>query len=331
MGAEHAFSYGSIDTVEIAGVSSRNLARAEAIAQHSSAKAVTGAFALIDNPAIDAIDVCVPSINHREYVVAALRRGKHVFCETPFALRLEDADAMIEAARASKKVLLVGLLIRSIAAYEHVHQIAGSAELGKVLSVTTYRLGSYLRADAPDHKEHYSELSTELMTFDFDFVQWLLGRPARITAAAAGSVRGGPGEISALLEYDDGRSATVLASGIMPSGFPFSVGFRVLLERGAFEHSLVIDAGEFKATFVRCPERGSQERVSLPERNPYEQELRLFADCIVGKADPALLDPERAREVLALSIATQQSLREHRGIDLVRVLGRTRARDSRCA
>jgi len=69
--------------------------------------------------------------------------------------------------------------------YEHVHQIAESGELGKVLSVIAYRLGSYLRADAPDHKEHYSEPSTELMTFDFDFVQWLLGRPARVTAAAA--------------------------------------------------------------------------------------------------------------------------------------------------
>ena len=151
MGAEHAFSYRSIDSVEVAGIFARNLARAETIAQRSSAKAVTDAFALIDDPAIDAIDVCVPSINHREYVVAALRRGKHVFCETPFALRLGDADAMIAAARASRKVLLVGLLIRSIAAYEHVHRIAESRELGKVLSVTAYRLGSYLRADAPDH------------------------------------------------------------------------------------------------------------------------------------------------------------------------------------
>lgn len=95
-----------------------------------------------------------------------------------------------------------------------VHRVVESGELGKVLSVAAYRLASHLRADAPDHKEHYGEPSPELMTFDFDFVQWLLGRPVRVTAAAAGNARGGPGEISALLEYDDGRSATVLASGI---------------------------------------------------------------------------------------------------------------------
>jgi len=88
-----------------------------------------------------------------------------------------------------------------------------------------------------------------------------------------------------------------------------------VLERGAFEHDLVIEAGEFKTTFVHYPEKGSPEQVSLPDRNPYEQELRLFADCILGKGDPTLLSAERAREALTLSIATQQSLREHRGID----------------
>ena len=38
--------------------------------------------------------------------------------------------------------------------------------MGKVLSVSAYRHGSHLHADAPDHKEYYSKPSTELMTFD---------------------------------------------------------------------------------------------------------------------------------------------------------------------
>jgi hypothetical protein len=46
----------------------------------------------------------------------------------------------------------------------------------------------------------------------------------------------------------------------MPSGFPFSVGFRVVLERGAFEHGLVIEAGEFKATFVRYRRKALRSR-----------------------------------------------------------------------
>jgi UDP-N-acetylglucosamine 3-dehydrogenase len=162
--------------------------------------------------------------------VTALKNGKHVFCETPFALSIEDGRAMIEAARESKRILMVGLLMRSIAHCEYTRRAVTSGEYGRLLSVAAYRLGSYLHPGAPDHKPHYSDPSTELMTFDFDFIQWLMGRPARISASAVATERGTPGEISAVLGYDDGRGATVLASGLMPKSFAFSAGYRAVFE-----------------------------------------------------------------------------------------------------
>jgi UDP-N-acetylglucosamine 3-dehydrogenase len=191
MGTAHADPYARFKDVKVIGVFSRNQERAEAVARICGAKSVNDAFALLDDPTI-AIDVCVPSANHREFVVAALQRGKHVFCETPFALQLRDAEVMIEAARHSGHILLVGLLVRSIAHYEHVHRVAASGRLGKILSVTAYRLGSYLRSEGPGRKEYYADPTTELMTFDFDFVQWLLGRPASISATAAKTESGSP-------------------------------------------------------------------------------------------------------------------------------------------
>jgi UDP-N-acetylglucosamine 3-dehydrogenase len=317
MGGEHAYCLGEIENAEVAGVFSRNRERAEAAAKACNAEAVSDPFALISDGTIDAIDVCLPSANHREFVIAALAQGKHVFCETPFALRLDDAEAMIEAARKSKTILMVGLLMRSAAHYEHVHNLAASGELGKILSVVTFRLGSYLRPGAPDHKEHYSEPSTELMTFDFDFVQWLLGRPLRLTASAVSMDGVTPGEISAILDYEDSRTATVLASGIMPVSFPFSAGFRVVFERGAFELSTVFEDGPPKSTFTLFPERGAKNAVAVAGHNPYEKELRHFIACIRREADPDLLAPERALEALQLSLATQQSLREHKSVDLI--------------
>ncbi len=316
MGSEHADCFREIEGVEVAGVFSRNLERAEVAARICNAKAVADPSELVKDRSIDAIDVCVPSANHREFVVAALEQGKHVFCETPFALRLEDAEAMIEAARKSKKVLLVGLLLRSAAHYEHIYRIAASGELGKILSVVTYRLGSYLRAGAPDHKDHYSDPSTELMTFDFDFVQWLLGRPRRVTATAVNTESGTPGEISAVLDYEGSVAATVLASGIMPASFPFSAGYRVVFERGAFELDTVFEDGPPKITFTFFPQQGSAQAVTVAGHNPYEKELRHFVACVRGEAAPALLSAEHALTALKLSLATQQSLREHRSIDV---------------
>lgn len=316
MGGEHAFCLGEIEDAEVIGVFSRSRERAEAAAKICQAKAVSDPFALINDRSIDAIDVCVPSAIHREFVIAALAQGKHVFCETPFALRLDDAEAMIEAAQESGKVLMVGLLMRSAADYEHIHRIAASGELGRIMSIVTYRLGSYLRAGAPDHKEHYSEPSTELMTFDFDFAQWLLGRPRRITATAVNNENGIAGEISAVLDYDGSCAATVLASGILPASFPFSAGFRVVFERGAFELSLVFGDGPPKSTFTFFPQQGTGEAVTIAGHNPYEKELRHFIGGIRNDADLALLAPERALEALKLSLATQQSLREHRSIEI---------------
>ena len=88
------------------------------VAGSRGAKAVDDASALFDDPTIHAIDVCVPSVNHHEFVLAALQRGKHVFCETPFAVQLTAAEAMIEAAKHARRLFMVGLLERSIAQYE---------------------------------------------------------------------------------------------------------------------------------------------------------------------------------------------------------------------
>ena len=90
---------------------------------------------------------------------------------------------MRDAARRAGRLLQVGLLMRSVSAYGHVEAVARSGEHGRLLSVATWRLGSYLHADAPDRKAHYGDPSTELMTFDFDFVHWLMGQPQSLRPA----------------------------------------------------------------------------------------------------------------------------------------------------
>jgi predicted dehydrogenase len=176
-------------------------------------------------------------------------------------------------------------------------------------------LGSYLRRDAPDHKSHYGDPSTELMTFDFDFIQWLMGRPDRLSASAVSTPKGASGEISALLSYADGRHATVIASGLMPPGAPFSVGFRALFEGALYDHRAVFeDKGPPTSSFTIISGRQRAKPVSVAGKNPYQAELQRFVDCILGRADPALLDVERAIEALVLSTATQRSLAERASV-----------------
>jgi len=305
-----------MDDVEVVAVFSRRIDRARALAKTLGARAVSDLDAILTDPNIDAVDVCLPSANHPEAVIPALQAGKHVFCETPFALRMTDGQAMLDAAKAAKRILLVGLLMRSAAHYQHIHAQVESGQCGDLRSIVAYRLGSYLRPGGQDHKDHYSEPSLELMTFDFDFINWLIGPPIAVSATAVDLDDGTPGEISALLDYGNRRSATVIASGNMPLSFPFSAGFRVAFERGMFQLDMAFGAGPPKISFQFFPADGNPTPVTIPGHDPFEKELRHFIDCIHGKADPELLDGHRALEALQLSIATQQSLHEHRSINL---------------
>jgi len=307
MGTVHAAAYAGMPEVSVVGVFSRDPARAASVAAICKAEPCTDAAQLIEHADIDAIDVCLPSETHHDVVIPALRAGKHVFCESPLALDLEQAERMRDAARRAGRLLQVGLLMRSVSAYGHVEAVARSGEHGRLLSVTTWRLGSYLHADAPDRKAHYGDPSTELMTFDFDFVHWLMGQPQSLSASAARLPDGRPGEISAVLTYPQGRHATVIASGLMPPASPFTVGFRALLERAAFEHLTTFSGGPPKSSFTVTVGTTPARPVPVANRNPYEVELQRFVDCVRGRADPALLDVDRAIEAQRLSLATIQS------------------------
>jgi UDP-N-acetylglucosamine 3-dehydrogenase len=315
MGSVHADCYQRIEGANVVGVFSRNRERAEAAAKICGAQAVVDAFALLDDSSIDAIDVCLPSANHEEFVLAALQRGKHVFCETPFALELTAAEAMLAAAKASGRLFMVGLLERSIVQYEHIQRAVIAGQLGRILTITTYRLGSYLQSE--ESRRHYADPTLELMTLDYDFIRWLIGTPASVCAASVDTESGIPGEVSAVLKWDSGSTATVTGSGIMPNGFPFSVGFRILFEKGAFELETVFEgAGPPKNTFRFYPETETVETLAIEEHDPYERELRYFVDAVHGETNPGLLDARHAYEALKLSFATLQSVKESRVIRL---------------
>lgn len=61
-----------------------------------------------DNPEIDIIYVVLPNALHAEYVVRAAKAGKHVICEKPMAVTVEDCDMMINACREAGRMLSIG-------------------------------------------------------------------------------------------------------------------------------------------------------------------------------------------------------------------------------
>jgi UDP-N-acetylglucosamine 3-dehydrogenase len=303
MGAAHAAAYATFPDVEVAAVFSRMPERAEVVAAACSAAATMDARRLIEAPDIDAIDICVPTQAHCPLVLSALDSGKHVFCETPLALTMEEALAMQAASHRSGRLLQVGLLMPSGGAYQHLRAVVETGRHGRLVDLSTWRLGSYLRPDSSNHKPHHGDPTTELMTFDFDVVNWLLGPPGRLEAEERN------GDLVAYLGYSDGRRATVTASGMRSPQMPFTVGFRAHFDHAVFGLETTFESGPPRSTFTMSEGAdASRQPVPVPDRNPYEVELRHFVDCIDGRGDPSLLDVGRAIEALTLSLATQRAI-----------------------
>lgn len=90
---------------------------AQRLAERLDVEAYSDLQAMLDNPAIDAVVIASPARTHAEWVIAAAQVGKHVFCEKPMAITLDEADSAIAAAKRAGVVLQVGFNRRFVSGF----------------------------------------------------------------------------------------------------------------------------------------------------------------------------------------------------------------------
>jgi predicted dehydrogenase len=105
--------------------------------------------AMIVDPDVEAIAVCVPAAAHADLAVAALEAGKHVLVEKPLALSLADCDRMIEAEAVSRGTVTVGFNMRHHRLVARARKAIREGELGAIALLQTTLSGAS-ELDAPD-------------------------------------------------------------------------------------------------------------------------------------------------------------------------------------
>jgi D-xylose 1-dehydrogenase (NADP+, D-xylono-1,5-lactone-forming) len=114
-------------------VASRSISSAEAYAREHKIPRAHGSYDdLLNDPEIDVIYNSLPNHLHAEWTIKALRAGKHVLCEKPFALSLSEVDAMISASQETGKVLAEAFMYRYHIQTLKVKEIVDSGKLGKL-------------------------------------------------------------------------------------------------------------------------------------------------------------------------------------------------------
>ena len=133
----HLPEYAANPNVELVGYYDLNRERAEKVAAQYGGKVYDTYFDLLNNPAIDAVSICVDNRSHAEITTYALYAGKHVLCEKPMAITLAECESMVAAAEFNGKHLMIGHNMRFDPVYRRAKKLLDEGVIGDVITFRT--------------------------------------------------------------------------------------------------------------------------------------------------------------------------------------------------
>lgn len=133
----HIPEYAENPYAELAGFYDLNTQRAAELAAQYGGKAYESAEAMLADPAIDAVSVCVANHAHAPITIAALKAGKHVLCEKPMATTLEECEEMVKTAHEAGKFLMIGHNQRLAKAHAVAKELIDQGMIGRIITFRT--------------------------------------------------------------------------------------------------------------------------------------------------------------------------------------------------
>jgi len=131
----HLPEYAEHPEAKIYALYDLNMDRAQALAKQYDAKAYDSIEALLADPNVDAVSVCAANNAHAQITIDALNAGKHVLCEKPMAVTLQECENMVSAAEKNGKFLMIGHNQRLAKAHVLAKELVNKGEIGSIISV----------------------------------------------------------------------------------------------------------------------------------------------------------------------------------------------------
>ncbi|HBE13805.1 MAG TPA: hypothetical protein DCY74_06510 [Clostridiales bacterium] len=141
---------------------------------------------IVNAPDIDAVVVATPDQWHEAMTVAALEKGKHVICEKPMALSLDECIHMIEASKRTGKKLMVGQVCRYAPAFVKAKEMVESGTIGELYFVESEYAHDYIRSRGVGEWRLDSRRHGILGggCHAMDLLCWIAGKPEEVFAYA---------------------------------------------------------------------------------------------------------------------------------------------------
>lgn len=289
----------------IVGVMSQNAARGAAFAaEHGIPQSFDSLDALLADPAIGAVYISTTNELHAPQAIAAAAAGKHVVCEKPLALNMDDARAIVQACAAAGVVLATNHHLRNAATHQAMRQLISEGAIGKPLYARVFHavnLPPKLQGWRLNSPSAGGGVILDITVHDVDTLRFLMGsEPVDATARAhaEGPVENG---VMAILRFDNGVLAQLhdafnvkfAGTGVEIHGTLGSVfGRDVMTQRAVGE--------------VRLRDAEGERLIPVNHHNLYTHSLMHFNKAVRGEGAPSASGDDGLRS-LASALAVVKS------------------------
>jgi predicted dehydrogenase len=317
-----------------------NIASARLMAdKHGVTDAVGDVEEILARTEVDAVAIVTPNDSHEEIAIAALAAGKHVICEKPMAMNLEEARRMKAAADTAGVVTGINFTWRHSSAAVYARHLVSQGELGRIFHINgCFHQGWLINPDVPliwrlRKDKTGSGCLGDIGAHIIDLSEWVSGE--RITSVVADMttfieerpLQGGSG--TGPVDVDDAASLMVrFGNGAMgsltSSRYVISEGMDQRLEIYGEKGAILMDfhnpdslkasigrfAGENQMLSIPIPARFKQTPTGYLQRN-----VKNFIDAIVAgeQMSPSFADGLHNQEILE---AVETSVSERSWVDI---------------
>lgn len=278
---------------------------------------------LVDDPNVDLVDVCLPPGLHAQATIAALKAGKHVFCEKPISLSAADGVKMCATAEKTGRLLLIGHVLPFFPEYHFALEAAQSGKFGKLL-------GGHFKRVISDPKwlprfydpDHTGGPMLDLHVHDAHFIRLLFGMPKAVNTA--GRMRGAVVEqFTTQFVFDDPDLVVTAASGVIrQQGRPFTHAFEIYFERATllYDFANLATGPVLAMPLTVLDEKGRATRPKLGSGDPmdaFKAELSEVVRAVGHGRTSPVLDGLLARDAVVLCHKQTESARKGKPVKVL--------------
>ena len=272
--------------------------------------------AILADPEIDLIDICLPTHYHKDVTISALKSGKHVLVEKPIAIDLDSANEMTRTADETGNRLMVAHVLPFFPEFSYALETVKNVEYGELLGANLKRITSK-SADTPSAAdvEKSGGPGIDLHIHDTHFIQLLNGMPDAVFSQ--GKLIGDKYTDYLTTQYiyrDNPVTISCSSGSISQKGRAFSHGFEIFLEKATllFESSTLGGQPVVSQPLTIITDRGKVEQVDLGDTDPvgaFTDEIQHAVNAINTNSDAVLLSGDKARDALLLCYKEAESVR----------------------